>query len=269
MVFAFCTDPPGLANNTIRNRFSRCSTFLAWCVREGHVPPKLHADVTGPDSPIRRIPRIYGKQQSKNPPRFLAHAQAYGQLVATCDGTDLGLRDELVLRLGLAGMRANEIRCLNWSNIDLTARHIAWIGKKRRPRLATPGDTLVARLNDWRSRYERAIGRPVTPDDPVLCPTRGRETNMAFGVPIPYAALIRGTVHRRAAQAGLGHVTPHDLRRTAAAILHHAKSADGGHYFDLLDIQRVLGHTDPAVTMKCYLEPLDTGTLDRAAEFLD
>ena len=44
---------------------------------------------------------------------------------------------------------------------------------------------------------------------------------------------------------------------------------DGSHHFDLLDIQKVLGHSDPATTMRSYLDPLDTGVLSRAARVLD
>jgi integrase len=76
-------------------------------------------------------------------------------------------------------------------------------------------------------------------------------------------------VTSRADLAGLGHVAPHDLRRTAAAILHSATGDDGSHHFDLLDIQRVLGHADPATTMRSYLAPMGTNVLDRAARFLD
>ena len=68
---------------------------------------------------------------------------------------------------------------------------------------------------------------------------------------------------------GTNGVAPHDLRRTAAGILHTATTPDGAHHFDLLDIQRVLGHSDPATTMRSYLAPMDTGVLDRAAIFLD
>jgi integrase len=76
-------------------------------------------------------------------------------------------------------------------------------------------------------------------------------------------------VNERAKTAGLGHVAPHDLRRTAAGILHNATTDEGAHHFDLLDIQRVLGHSDPATTMRSYLEPMHTEVLDRAATFLD
>jgi hypothetical protein len=43
----------------------------------------------------------------------------------------------------------------------------------------------------------------------------------------------------------------------------------GAHRIDLPDIQRVLGHADPATTMRSYLEPIDTAVIDRAAQHLD
>jgi integrase len=64
-------------------------------------------------------------------------------------------------------------------------------------------------------------------------------------------------------------MSPHDLRRTAAGILHRSTSEDGAHYFDLLDIQKVLGHANPATTMRSYIDPLDTGVIRRAANVLD
>ncbi len=82
------------------------------------------------------------------------------------------------------------------------------------------------------------------------------------------ACTIQRIVAVRAERTGLGHPSPHDLRRTAAAILHRATTEDGAHYFGLLDIQRVLGHANPATTMRSYLEPLNTDTIDRAS-FLD
>jgi integrase len=91
---------------------------------------------------------------------------------------------------------------------------------------------------------------------------------MNWGHPVSFE-LIGHVVLRRAGLAGLGHVAPHDLRRSAAGILHRSTSDTGAHHFDLLDIQRVLGHSDPATTMRSYLEPIDTDVLDRAAAVLD
>jgi len=98
------------ANNTVRNRLSRVCTFLRWCVREGQADPALVEVLSGRDNPLRQIPRVYGKVQASRPARWLTHEEAFDRLVGACrDGTDLGLRDEVLIRLGLAGMRAAEI----------------------------------------------------------------------------------------------------------------------------------------------------------------
>ena len=87
--------------------------------------------------------------------------------------------------------------------------------------------------------------------------------------PFKTPASIAKIVRERAEESGLGHVSPHDLRRTAAGILHRAVSDEGAHYFDLLDIQKVLGHANPATTMRSNIDPLDTGVIRRAAQVLD
>jgi hypothetical protein len=49
----------------------------------------------------------------------------------------------------------------------------------------------------------------------------------------------------------------------------HAPLKSDAPYFDLLDIQKVLGHANPATTMRSYIDPLDTGVIRRAAQVLD
>jgi integrase len=80
---------------------------------------------------------------------------------------------------------------------------------------------------------------------------------------------LNGALRRRATTAGLGHISPHDLRRSAASIMHNTLSADGGHVFDLLDIQRVLDHADAATTQRSYLDQLDTSVKTKAGQVLD
>ncbi|HUQ39694.1 MAG TPA: hypothetical protein VM030_06030, partial [Acidimicrobiales bacterium] len=60
--------------------------------------------IRGSDHPIRRLPRLYGKVQAKYPGRWLSHVEAFGALIGTCDDSERGRRDELVLRLGLSGL---------------------------------------------------------------------------------------------------------------------------------------------------------------------
>lgn len=74
----------------------------------------------GRDNPLRQIPRLYGKVQSVRPARWLSHAEAFEQLIGACrDGTDLGVRDEVLVWLGLAGMRSAEIIHLRMGDLHL------------------------------------------------------------------------------------------------------------------------------------------------------
>ncbi|MDP1794587.1 MAG: hypothetical protein Q8K63_10680, partial [Acidimicrobiales bacterium] len=91
--------------------------FIRWCVRRGEAERELLTAITDRDNPLLHIPRLYGKAQTKNPARWLTYDAAFGKLLATCnDGTELGLRDEVVRRLGLAGMRLTEVLNLEHRN---------------------------------------------------------------------------------------------------------------------------------------------------------
>jgi hypothetical protein len=89
---------------------ARVCTFLRWCVRVGEADPALVEELSSRDNPLRATPPLYGKLQGTYPARWLTHEEAYGSLLGVCDrSSDVGRRDELVLRLGLAGMRVTEI----------------------------------------------------------------------------------------------------------------------------------------------------------------
>jgi hypothetical protein len=47
--------------------------------------------------------------------------------------------------------------------------------------------------------------------------------------------------------------------------VHEARSADGAHLFDLLEIAHVVDHSDPKVTKDCHIGALDATNKDRAA----
>ena len=165
-------------------------------------------------------------------------------------------------------MRQGEIAALTWTALDQLPR-IVWTGKGHTPRQATAGPALTDLIDRYRSRYEHNAG-PIQPHWPVICtaksgPTRNRPLRWTTAIG-PHSGIFRIVNGHR---AGLGHIAPHDLRRTGAGILHRRTADDGAHYFDLLDIQRVLGHSDPATTMRSYLDPMDTEVLDRAAAVLD
>jgi integrase len=246
--------------------------FLRWCVRYELADPRLVEELQSRENPLRATPPLYGKLQGKYPARWLTHEEAYGSLLGVCDSSDVGRRDELVLRLGLAGMRVAEITQLRVGELHLERDPtIEWIGKKSRPRKVAIGPAMLALLTDYFARYRAGVGRELRPGDFVVCrqKTGGGVGMVSWGQPFKQPVSVARVVRLRAEEAGLGHMSPHDLRRSAAGILHRAISEDGAHYFDLLDIQKVLGHANPATTMRSYIDPLDTGVIRRAARVLD
>ena len=264
----------GESEQTVRNTLSRACTFLRWCVREGEADAVLVEALMSRDNPLRQIPRLYGKVQGMRPARWLSHLEAFEQLIGACrDGTDLGRRDEALVRLGLAGMRAAEIIHLRIGDLRLydAEPRIEWIGKKRRSRVIVPGLSLLTTLDALIDRRQQVLRRPLEEHEPVVCcgKSGAGSGQLVPDRPIAQTVSVQQIVARRAQQAGLGHVAPHDLGRTAAGLLHSSVGPDGSHHFDLLDIQKVLGHSDPATTMRSYLDPLDTGVLSRAAQILD
>ena len=160
---------------------------------------------------------------------------------------------------------------MRWGNLSPDGT-LSWTGKARRPRTVRLGPTFAERLARWRRAYETGLGRTVGPDDPILCPMNtanqyATARRPAWGRPLGQDA-YRRLLQRRADTAGLGHLAPHDLRRTTANLLNTARSADGGHLFDVADIQKVLGHAQIGTTQH-YLNVLDTAAIDRAAPVLD
>ena len=119
--------------------------------------------------------------------------------------------------------------------------------------------------------YEADSPRFRNPGAYVVCRQKpgGGAGEISWGSPIARTCSVQRIVRLRAEAAGLGHMSPHDLRRTAAGILHRSLGSDGGHLFDLRDVQQVLDHSDPATTQRSYLDPLDTGAKERAAAVLD
>ncbi len=116
-----------------------------------------------------------------------------------------------------------------------------------------------------------ALHRPLRSSDPVVRRQKpgGGIGHVSWGQPFKQPCSIAKLVTLRADEAALGHLSPHDLRRSAAGMLHRAVTEDGAHHFDLLDIQKVLGHANPATTMRSYIDPLDNGVIHRAASVLD
>jgi integrase len=272
-VLAWCQGPGTFANNTVRGRMSAARTFLRWCKKHNLADLDMEEEF----AVLRKsFPATYGKKQGYKPARWLSKDEAFGPLITACqDNTWLGSRDQLVIRLGLLGLRCEEIITATWGWLQPDGTLLV-AGKGHRIRHVHPGTTLTGLLKKWRRKYENEIGRPVNSDDPLICRAKaGRmksgehAKDLLWGAPIQTGWTVRYILHLRSELAELGHVAPHDLRRTAAGILHKERTADGAHRFDLRDIQRVLGHARADTTERVYLSDLDRDAQERAATILD
>ncbi len=261
-----------LANNTKRNRLSRVCTFLRWCVRAGEGDGALVEAFR--DNPLRRVPRLYGKVQGTYPARWLTYDEAFGTLVAACrdrapppasetnSSSASDSQDSVPPRSFASGLAI-----FTWTTIRRRSHGSA--------KPAAPAASFPALNYSCCSRTTRAT-TPTTSVDRSNQLIRSsaersweQERGLSWGNPIAQICSVQRIVRRRALEARLGHLSPHDLRRSAAGILHHSTDEHGAHHFDLLDIQKVLDHTDPATTMRSYLDPMDTTAKERAAGYLD
>jgi len=256
---------PDLSTNTMRNQLSAARLFLRWCHDEyGHTVPERQLARL-----LASYPIVYGKTQSKMPATRL-DTTGYDALISTCqDGTELGLCDELTVRLGVSGgMRNAELRTFTIGGLR-RAPNLEWLGKRNKQRTAVAGPALCDLIARYLDTYQAGMRRRLRPDDPAICNIRNPHTapdRLAWGVPVVNHNTLNMRLRKRACAAGITWMTVHDLKRSAARMMHEARSDDGGHRFDLLDIADVLDHDNAQVTKNCYIGPLGSDNKQRAAD---
>jgi integrase/recombinase XerD len=156
------------------------------------------------------------------------------RLVAAClaDNSPGGRRDAAVLAvLFVGGLRRAEAVALDIENYDATTGHLTVTGKgqrQRRSALPVGGRRALAAWLEVRGTDEGPLFYPVDKAGRV---TQRRLTTQA----------IYALVDRRARKAGVGHLSPHDGRRTFASDLF-----DAG--VDAVQVQGLMGHASLLTT---------------------
>jgi site-specific recombinase XerD len=210
----------GLASATLRSRWIALRNLYGWLAEEDEVD----------DNPMARV-RV--EKANPDPVRVLDDDDLRALLKA-CQGKGfLERRDLALLRLlASTGVRLAEAADLHVSEVDLT-RRTAFVRKGKGDKARwVRFDAATAQALD---RYIRARGRHKQAHLPWLWISRlGRFT--VKGIPIMVA--------RRAQEAGIGHVHPHQLRHTFAHRYLEAGGAEG-------DLQR-LGGWESAEIMRRY-----------------
>jgi site-specific recombinase XerD len=188
----------------------------------------LHVEGMVDGSLAAAVPKLADRRQAL--PRALAPEQVQA-LLASCDDRPAGRRDRAILvLLARLGLRAGEVAALRLDDVDWRRGEIVVRGKPNRcDRLPLPvdvGETLAAYLQQ---------GRPATAGDRqvfvrVLAPHRGLSPTGVTQVVVAAAQ-----------RAGLGWVTAHRLRHSAATAMLRAGAP-------LVEIGQVLRHRRPATT---------------------
>lgn len=135
-----------------------------------------------------------------------------GALVAACrqDSTPAGARDAAIIGLlYTCGLRRAEVVALNTLDFDPVTGQLTVTAETGQHRIDVEGGARQA-LGDWLRRLDYAF-------DPLFVPVlrNGALDNRRMS-----ARSIYDMLRKRAAQADVGDVSPHDFRRTF--VLHHA-----------------------------------------------
>jgi len=217
----------GLSPRTIRCRLIILQAFFDWCIDHGY-----HR---GPNPVIRvPLPRAGGA---------LAGVALDQDQVARLVDAAGGLRDRALLAVMCAGgLRSAEACALQQRDVHFSGPAIVLAirsGKGGRAREVILDGQAHAPLMAYMAI--RAYAGPTTW---LFQPVDGRAGR---GRPLSYVTVYQ-IVTTAAMAAGLGHVTPHDLRRTAITL-----ALDNGG--KLPEIQRQAGHAKMSQTAEYYRVP--------------
>lgn len=197
---------------TANNRYRGAASFFGWCVEEGEISTSPMANMKPPSIPEEPVDVISDDDLRA--------------LLKTCDSPKVSTagrkfedrRDAAIIRLLVdTGMRCSELVGLAVDNLDLAQDVAIVIGKGGRPR-SCPFGPKTGQAIDRFLRLRRT--HPHAGSAALWLGMKGRMTDSG----------VRQMLERRAIEAGIDHVHPHQLRHTFA----HAWLAEGGQEGDLM-----------------------------------
>ncbi|WP_042400293.1 tyrosine-type recombinase/integrase [Streptacidiphilus carbonis] len=192
-------------------RFRPMKTFFNWLVDEEELDRSPMRSMRAPTPGEKEVPVI-----SDN---------ALKALITVCSGKDFASRRDLAIIMLFidTGVRLTELTARSIGDIDLDLQVLRVLGKSNRERAVPIGRTAATAVD----RYLRALskhGCSTEPDAPLWVGVKSKAPFTIWGV---------GTMlERRAEEAGLGHIHPHQFRHTFA----HLWKVNGGNEDDLMRI---------------------------------
>lgn len=236
-----------LANNSVRRIHETMRMAFEAAVDEGLIGA----------SPMRKV---NPPAPSDVPMRFLS-VEELDRLAASIDPRFRAL----VMLLGYVGLRFGEAAGLRVSDLDLDRRRATIAGQVSADKL--DGGRLKRRTTKT-STSQRQVGIPGHVVAELRSLVESRELGPHGAVfAMPKGGTLDASRFRSrfwvpaVERAGLGDLTPHELRHTAASLMIHAGN-------NVLVVARQLGHRDASVTLKVYGH-LFEDRLDEVADSLE
>jgi len=225
----------GLSAASVRQCHRVLSRLLGYAVRDGRISRNPAAGAA--------LPRVTPRGKV-----YLSHTELT-HLAAEC-----GDYQTAVLLLGYSGLRWGEFAALRAGDIDLMRRRL----NVRRAMVEIRGRVIIGTPKD---HEQRAVPLPKFLVEPLTTLLAGKAADdLAFTS--PDGAILRNrnfrvrTFDAAAERAGVAEITPHGLRHTAASLAIQAGAP-------VTVVSLMLGHANPAITLKVYahLWPSDLDAL--------
>lgn len=207
---------------TASQRYRALAQWFKWLTAEGEIRSDPFARMKPPTVPEAPVPVLSDADLVKLIKACEPGRRPEGRVGWWQNHQYQCARDEALLRLLIdCGVRCSEVMNLTTEDVDREAQIVFVVGKGRRPRQVPYGH----RTGQAVDRYLRLRNRRPDASLPWLwLGSKGRFTDWG----------LRQMLNRRAAQAGVGHVYPHQFRHTGA---HRWLAAGGGE----TDLMRLMG----------------------------
>jgi integrase len=256
-----------LAISTVRSLMATLSTLFKFAVRQGDLKLNPMVNVermhTGAEELMAAEDGERDREDSVRPEDVLNA----GEIRRLIDAAPSDYRTFIATAAG-TGARFGELAALPWDNVDLDARliHI------RRTVSFAKGAEEGFRHRFYEPKTRAGIRSIPIPHELVTMLKEWKLRNGAHelvfpgknGRPLFRSTLFHGGFKPALKRAGLRHVKVHSLRHSFASLL----IAEG---CPITEVQRLLGHANPAITLRVYshfLKGHESGAVEKVAEAL-
>lgn len=179
-------------------QFRSLKTFFGWLVDEEEIDRSPMRTMKAPEVGEQEVP--------------IVPVDSLKRLMKCAAGKDFeSRRDTAILMMFLdTGVRLSELTVRDISHVDLDLMVFVVVGKGNKERSVPFGRKTTQVLDRYFRAYQKHIGRPLRPDDPLWIGVKSKARFTIWGV--------GQMVGRRSQEAGLEHIHPHQFRHTLAHI---------------------------------------------------